>query len=113
MDKQAGTGKRNLSTIVAQETIESVGRLKEEEIEPTFNAILDHLRSRGTLANHRSLRRYLDYLTYSGSLRMSKAPAGEPNVSPKQIYSLPHDGPFIEARRKAFVFHGLPRTVSS
>jgi hypothetical protein len=113
MDNGAKTNKRNLNAHVAQETIESVGRLKEAEIEPTFNAILNHLRSRGTLANHRSLRRYLDYLTCSGSLRMRSAPAGEPNVRPKQIYSLTHDGPFIEAGEKALVFHGLNWTVPS
>jgi hypothetical protein len=111
MDKQADTGKRNLNALVAQETIESVGRLKEENVEPTFNAILDYLRSRGTLSNHRSLRRYLDYLTYSGTLQVRNAPARNPNVRPKQVYSLTHDGPFIEAGEKAMVIHGLNWTV--
>jgi len=111
MDKRANTSKRNLNALVAQETMQTVGRLKEEKVEPTFNAILDNLRSRGTLSNHRSLRRYLDYLAYSGSVRVRIAPARGPNVRPKQIYSLTHDGPFIEAGEKAMVFHGLNWTV--
>jgi hypothetical protein len=105
------TGKRNLNALVAQETLESVGRLKEDDVEPTFNAILDHLRARGSLSNHRSLRRYLDYLTHAGALRMREVPARVANVRPKQVYSLTQDGPFVEAGERALALHGLSWTL--
>jgi len=103
--------KRNRSVIVAESVVKSIESLKNEGNEPTFNAILAYLKSRGILSNHRSLRVYLDSLVNSGLLNVLVEPARQPNVRPREVYSLTHKGPFVEAGEKALIFHGLNWTL--
>jgi len=60
MPKQPTENKRNKSAIIAESVLKGIEALKKEGAEPTFNTILDYLRSRNILSNHRSLRAYLD-----------------------------------------------------
>ncbi len=93
--------------------MKSVEALRKEGTEPTFNAILVSLSSRNVLSNHSSLRAYLDIMVKSGLLRLQKELVKQPNMRPKQVYSLTGNGPFIEAGEKAMLFHGLNWTVPS
>ena len=113
MRKQLAANKRNKSAAVADSVIKSIEALKREDIEPTFNNILACLRSRNILSNHRSLRLYLDAMVCSGLLSIHKEPAKQPNVRPKQVYSLTGHGPFVEAGVQSMLFHGLNWTVPS
>jgi len=113
MPKQLAENKRNKSAVIAESVLGSVEALKREGTEPTFNAILAYLRSRSVLSNHRSLRAYLDAMISSGMLTLEKEPAKQPNVRPKQLYSLKNDGPFVEAGERAMLFHGLNWTIPS
>ncbi len=106
-------GRRNRNVLVAESVVQSVEALRNEGTEPTFNAVLAYLKSRRTLSNHRSLRAYLDYLVDSGSLNVRTEPTKQPNVRLRQVYSLTHDGPFVEAGEKTLVFHGLNWTLPS
>jgi hypothetical protein len=49
----------------------------------------------------------------SEMLTLKKETVKQPNVRPKQIYSLKNDGPLVEAGERAMVFHGLNWTVPS
>jgi hypothetical protein len=113
MYKQLAENKRNKSAAVAESVLQSVETLRNEGTEPTFNAILGYLSSRNILSNHRSLRHYLDALINSEMLTLKKEPVKQPNVRPKQVYSLKYDGPFVEAGERAMLFHGLNWTVPS
>ncbi|MGA3406698.1 MAG: hypothetical protein ABSD49_13280 [Candidatus Bathyarchaeia archaeon] len=113
MYKQLAENKRNKSAAVAESVLKSVEALRNEGTEPTFNAILAYLSSRNILSNHRSLRVYLDAMINSEMLTLQKEPVKQPNVRPKQIYSLKSDGPFVEAGERAMLFHGLNWTVPS
>ncbi len=105
--------KRNKNAAVVESVLKSVEALREEGTEPTFNAILAYLSSRNVLSNHRSLRAYLNTMAKSGMLSLRKEPAKQPNVRPKQVYSLTGKGPFIEAGERAMLFHGLNWTLPS
>jgi len=105
--------KKNKSVAVAESVLKSVEALRKEGTEPTFNAILAYLSSRRILSNHRSLRAYLDTMLKSGLLSLRKEPVKQPNVRPRQVYSLTGGGPFIEAGERAMLFHGLNWTVPS
>ena len=109
--KQLAANKRNKNAVIAQSVLKSIEALKNERTEPTFNAILAYLRSRNILSNHRSLRTYLDALISSGMLTVRKISVQQPNVRPKQVYSLKGAGPFVEAGDRAMLFHGLNWTV--
>lgn len=109
-DKRAES-ERDRSALVAESVVKSIEALRNEGTEPTFNAVLAFLKSRRILSNHRSLRVYLDSLEKSGLLDEKTKPARQPNVRPKQMYSVTHDGPFVEAGEKAMIFHGLNWTL--
>lgn len=111
--KQLAQNMRNKSAVVAESILKSIKALRNEGTEPTFNAILRYLSSRNILSNHRSLRVYLDAMINSEMLTLQKEPAKQPNVRPKQVYSLKSDGPFVEAGERAMLFHGLNWTVPS
>ncbi len=110
---QPAENKRNKSVVVAESVLKSVEALREEGTEPTFNAILAYLSSRRILSNHRSLRAYLDTMIGSGLMSLRKDPVKQPNVHPRQVYSLTGSGPFIEAGERSMLFHGLNWTVPS
>lgn len=105
--------RRNRNVLVAESAIQSVEALRREGTKPTFNAVLAYLKSRRILSNHRSLRAYLDSLVDSGLLSVWTEPTRQPNVRSRQVYSLTHNGPFVEAGEKALIFHGLNWTVPS
>lgn len=105
--------KRNKNAAVVESVVKSVKALRKEGTEPTFNAILSHLSSRNILSNHTSLRAYLNTMVKSGMLSLRKEPVKQPNVRPKQVYSLTGKGPFIEAGEGAMLFHGLNWTLPS
>ena len=113
MYEQSPRDKRNKSAIVVESVLKSVEALRKEDAEPTFNVILAYLSSRNALSNHRSLRAYLDSMMKSGMLTLRKEPVKQPNVRPKQVYSLTGKGPFIEVGERAMLFHGLNWTVPS
>jgi hypothetical protein len=113
MYKQLAENKRNKSAVIAESVLKSIEALKNERTEPTFNAILAYLKSRNILSNHRSLRAYLDAMINSGMLTLQKESIKQPNVRPKQVYSLKGDGPFVEAGERAMLFHGLNWTIPS
>ena len=110
IDKRA-KGKRTRNVLLAESVVRSIQVLRKEGTESTFNAIMRYLRSRRILSNHRSLREYLDFLVISGLLSVRMEPTRQPNMRPKQVYSVTHDGPFVEAGEKAMVFHGLNWTL--
>lgn len=49
----------------------------------------------------------------SGLLNLRREPVKQPNMRPKQVYSLTGRGPFVEVGEKAMLFHGLNWTVPS
>jgi hypothetical protein len=102
---------KDKSAIIAEAVLNSVEALKKERVEPTFNALLGYLSSRKILSNHRSLRGYLDLMMKTGVLRLREEAVKQPNVRPKQVYSLSGRGPIVEAGEKAMVFHGLNWTI--
>ena len=101
----AKTRKRPASVVVLKRVESAVGSLASDG-SPSFNAILGRLKSEGVLANHRSLRTYLDILIASGSLRMKTARSSA-NIRPVQVYSLTGRGPFVRAGERAMSLHGL------
>jgi hypothetical protein len=111
MNKQLAANRRNKSAAIAESVIKSIEALEKEGVEPTFNNILTYLHSRNVLSNHRSLRLYLDAMVYSGLVSVRKKSVKQPNVRPKQVYSLRGNGPFVEAGERAMLFHGLNWTV--
>jgi hypothetical protein len=113
MHKQLAENKRNKSAAVAESVLKSIQALRKDGTEPTFNAILGYLCSRNILSNHRSLRVYLDAMINSEMLTLQKEPVKQPNMRPKQVYSVKNDGPFVEAGERAMLFHGLNWTVPS
>lgn len=92
---------------MAESVVKSIEALGSEGTEPTFNALMAHLKSRRVLSNHRSLRAYLDSLAKSGLLSRRTEPARQPNIRPRQVYSVTRNGPFVEAGERALIFHGL------
>jgi len=113
MRKQPTENKRNKSAAVAESVIKSIETLERRGIEPTFNNVLAYLSSRNILSNHRSLRLYLDAMVYSGLASVRKEHVKQPNVRPKQVYSLTGKRPFVEAGEQAMLFYGLNWTVPS
>jgi hypothetical protein len=113
LHKQLAANKRDKSAAVVDSVIRSIQALKKEGVEPTFNNIRSYLSSNNVISNHRSLRLYLDAMVYSGVLSVRKEAVKQPNVRPKQIYSLSHNGPSVEAGERAMLFHGLNWTVPS
>ncbi|MDE1858208.1 MAG: hypothetical protein KGI26_03965 [Thaumarchaeota archaeon] len=92
MDKSR---RRPASVRVLQSVIDAVGALHSAH-GPSFNDILGHLRADRTIANHRSLRSYLDLLVAAGSVRVRIEPSRS-NVRPRQVYALTSKGPFAQA----------------
>jgi len=113
MYEQLRQNKRDKSVVVAESVLKSVEALRKAGTEPTFNAILAYLSSRRILSYHRSLRAYLDTMVKSGMLSLRKEQVKQPNVRPKQVYSLTGSGPFVEAGERAMLFHGLNWTLPS
>lgn len=103
--------KRNRNAVVAESIIKSVESLEDRRTDPTFSEVLRDIGSRGILSNHRSLRAYLDSLVCSGLLKERTEPARQPNVRPRQIYSLGRRGPFIEVGERVLIYHGLNWTL--
>ncbi len=103
--------KRNRSGIVAESITQSVEAISNEGVEPTFNTILEHLRNKRVLSNHRALRVYLDLLVKSGVLSRREEQVKQPNVRMSQKYMLTHNGPFVEVGGNALQFYGLNWTV--
>jgi hypothetical protein len=103
--------RRNRNALVTRSLIAAVESLERRGAEPTFSEILADLRSSGILSNHRSLRTYLDSLVLSGILKVRKEEARRKNVRPKEIYSLTHGRPHVEAGDGALLFHGLNWTI--
>jgi hypothetical protein len=110
---QPADNKRNKSVVVAESILSSIKALRKEGTEPTFNAVLEYLSSRRILSNHRSLRAYLDIMVKSGLLSLRKEPVKQPNVRPRQVYSITGSDPLIEAGERAMLFHGLNWTLPS
>jgi hypothetical protein len=102
---------RKGNVLVVESIIQSVRSLRKEGTEPTFSKVLAYLESKGILANHRSLRAYLDSIVRSDLLSVRVKPTSQPNVRPKQVYSLSNVGPFVEAGEKALIFRGLNWTL--
>ncbi len=111
MRKQPGATKRNKSAAILESIVKSIQALGKDGVEPTFNNILTYLSSRNVISNHRSLRAYLDSMTYSGLLSVREESVSQPNVRSKQVYSVRGNGPFVEAGELAMLFHGLNWTV--
>jgi hypothetical protein len=103
--------KRNRNAMVAEGIVKSVKSLEDRDTDATFSEILTDIASRGILSNHRSLRIYLDSLVRSGLLKERTEPARQPNVRPRQVYSLGRRGPFIEVGERALIYHGLNWTL--
>lgn len=98
---------RNRSAAVAETILQCIKSLRSRGAEPTFNTILAQLRTRNILSNHSSLRSYLDLMIKSGMLKVRMERVKQPNIRPKQVFTLTGRGPFVEVGEKAMLFHGL------
>ena len=97
--------RRPASVHVLQSILDAIGALRSAH-GPTFNDLLAHLATEGTIANHRSLRAYLDLLIAAGAVRV-RSEASRPNVRPRQVYALTRRGPFVQAGERGIAYHGL------
>jgi hypothetical protein len=97
--------KRRASVHVLKNVSRAIGTLSSAG-HPSFNDLLGDLRSEGVIANHRSLRAYLDLLVAAKSVKMRSEPSS-PNVRKKQVYRLTGKGPFVQVGEGAMLFHGL------
>lgn len=104
---------KDKNSAVLLQILETAKSLDREGIEPTFNAILGELRSERVLSNHTTLRAYLDLLVKAEMLSVKEKAARQPNVRPKQVYSLYSREPLVEVGEKALLFHGLNWTLPS
>jgi len=104
--------------ILLSEILETVQKLEDKGIEPTFNSILNELAARRVLSYHRTLRKYLDLLVSAKLLTINYEKAIQPNIREKQVYHKTGNPPSLEAGEKALLLHGLnwdipfPRGVS-
>jgi hypothetical protein len=71
----------------------------------SFGTILAEAHRRGTLAWHRTLRRYLDLLVQGGVLAEKKRDVG--SVNPQQLYSPTGKKPIVYSGPKVLELHGL------
>jgi hypothetical protein len=71
----------------------------------SFSTILVEAQRRGTLAWHRTLRRYLELLVQGGVLSEKKRDVG--SVNPQQLYSPTEKKPTIYSGPKVLELHGL------
>jgi hypothetical protein len=71
----------------------------------SFSTILVEAQRRGTLAWHRTLRRYLDLLVQGGVLTEKKRDVG--SVNPQQLYSPTEKKPTVYSGPKVLELHGL------
>ena len=81
------------------ETISSLGN------QASFNRILAKASGRGTLAWHRTLRRYLDLLVQAGCLKVEEREVG--SVNRQQLYSIKQSRPTLWAGPAILRIHGL------
>lgn len=102
---------RTKNPLVAEGVVRAVESIINEGREATFNEILEKLRAKGILSNHRSLRTYLDFLTNSGKLYVRRDRKRRPNIRPKQVYSPTAKPLSIEVGEKALVHYGLNWTL--
>ncbi|MDG7018513.1 MAG: hypothetical protein JRN73_09215 [Nitrososphaerota archaeon] len=97
--------KRPANVHVLRGVLEAVGALSSSG-PSSFNALLGHLRSEGTVSNHRSLRTYLDLLVASKSVRVRSEPS-RPNIRNMQVYAPTGRGPIVHVGEGAMLIHGL------
>ena len=95
------------------EIVETVKKLEDHHVEPTFNTILNELSTKGVLAFHRSLRKYLDLLVYAKLLKLKYEKTAQPNIREKQVYHTADNRASIEAGEKALLLHGLNWDIPS
>ncbi len=93
--------------LVLSEILETVKKLENQGIEPTFNTILNELSTKRILAFHRSLRKYLNLLVFGKVLAVRYEKASQPNIREKQVYHTNNDEATLEAGEKALLLHGL------
>jgi hypothetical protein len=111
--EQLTKSRRNKSAVVIENVLRSIEVLKKHGTKPAFNSILTYLSSRRILSNHRSLRAYLDIMVKSGLLSLRKETIKQPNVPPRQVYSITSRGPLVEVGDRAMLFYGLNWTIPS
>jgi len=87
---------------IIEELLETIGNLGPEA---SFNRILAEASRRGTLAWHRTLRRYLDLLVQAGRLKVDERKVG--SVHPQQLYSIRQTRPSLWAGPAILQIHGL------
>jgi len=79
--------------------------IRSQDGQASFSTILVEAQRRGTLAWHRTLRRYLDLLVQGGVLAEKKRDVG--SVYPQQLYGLTQDKPTVYSGPKILELHGL------
>src|ERR1700736_4410560 len=98
---------RPRNPLVLSEILETIKKLENKAIEPTFNDILNELSNKRILAFHRSLRKYLDLLVFAKLLTVKKKEATRPNIREKQIYRIKDSQATLEAGEQSLLLHGL------
>lgn len=100
---------------ILSEIMQTVRKLEGQSRKPTFNTILADLSAKRVLGFHRTLRKYLDLLLFSGLLSVKYERTAQPNIREKQVYHTVrgHDKPIVEAGEKALLLHGLNWDVPS
>ena len=79
--------------------------IRSQGSQASFGSILVEAKRLGTLAWHRTLRRYLDILVQGGVLEEGKRNVG--SVNPQQLYNLTKDQPTVFSGPKILELHGL------
>jgi hypothetical protein len=79
--------------------------IHSQDSQASFGTILAEANRRGTLAWHRTLRRYLDLLVQGGVLAEKKRDVG--SVNPQQLYSPTGKKPIVYSGPKVLELHGL------
>jgi len=115
MALETTTRERPKNPTILSEILQTVKKLENEGKEPTFNTILYELSAKKVLEFHRTLRKYLDLLTFAKLLVVKYERMAQPNIREKQVYhTVPeHSQPIIEAGEKALLFHGLSWDIPS
>src|ERR1700730_12165142 len=98
---------RPRNPLLLTEILETIKKLDNKAIEPTFNAILNELANKKILAFHRSLRKYLDLLVFAKLLTVKKEEAAQPNIREKQIYHIKDTKATLEAGEQSLLLQGL------
>jgi hypothetical protein len=79
--------------------------IRSQGDQTSFGTILVEAQRQGTLAWHRTLRRYLDLLVRGGVLTEKKRDVG--SVNPQQLYSTTQQKPTVYAGLKVLELYGL------